>query len=517
MLFKRLSFMGLLAASFAFAQEPVAAPAAEPAVEQPAASDVPAAPQFKEAAPLQSAPIAKSAEDKSSTISVFVKNPEEIKALQDDLKNLQTMAGGSNPEVAALLARANKIAEMNDRCASVSVNDLLDTACGHFYEVDLPAFENEYMELTGEVRLGSMRMATTLEERTRQLASCSEALTSIVVSREQLLKLRGDVYLEPINFEGDFDAEYNFKLSYDSSRIEQQHRLANLWIDKCGPIVLRQSGTEFAPMFVATLKMKNDSLNKAGSNVKFMMNKKSLSLRVDLRRPVGGAYYLNGVRLFEKTLDADKSKSHLYFDIKNKKAVLNQPKGAIIQKFNGREVFKKLKKMEMVGRWIWNSEKLPEEVAPTSQDESEVMTAEDSLAYKQGLAELERAQAEERDAAAVAAVDPTQKELDADAKDAKDAIAAAAANDAAGEKKGGIHWIPLSISAAALIGGGVLFYYFNDKAKQEKDHYLEKLDHGSDSGFEDHKKSAGDYQRNRALGLTLGILGAVGVALSFVF
>ena len=490
MLFKRLSLLIFSAAAMIFAQEAAPAPVGE---------------TFKEA-PLQASNNAEKKDDNSSTISVFVKNPEEIRALQEDLKNLHTMMGDSNPEVAALLKRANRVAEMNDRCASISLNDLLDTTCARFYEVELPAFENEYMEVTGEVRLGSMRMATTLEERTRQLASCSEALTSIIISREQLLRLRGNVYLEPINFNGDFDAEYIFSLSYDPARVEQQQRLANLWIEKCGPIVVRQSGSEFAPMFIATLKVKNDSLKKAGSNVKFMLNKKTLALRIDMRRPVSGAYYLNGVRLFEKTIDADQKQSNLFFDIKSKKAVLNQPKDAEIQKFHGKEVFKKLKKMEMVGRWVWDEEKLPDEVAhPNSQDESEVMTAEDSLTYKQGLADLERALAEERE--------------DQTAQSANEAAAEDAAKDAAGGdgKKRGIRWIPLAISTAVLAGGAAMAYVFNDKAKKEKEDYDAELSNGYDGGFSDHEDAAKDYQRNRTIGVSLAIVGAVGVILSFVF
>lgn len=476
MLFKRLSLLVSFFAVMVFAQEPAS---------------------FTEV-PLQASANVEKKDDNSSTISVFVKNPEEIRALQEDLKNLQTMVGDSNPEVAALLKRANRVAEMNDRCASISLNDLLDTTCARFYEVELPAFENEYMEVTGEVRLGSMRMATTLEERTRQLASCSEALTSIIISREQLLRLRGNVYLEPINFDGDFDAEYIFSLSYDPARVEQQQRLASLWIEKCGPIVVRQSGSEFAPMFIATLKVKNDSLKKAGSNVKFMLNKKTLMLRIDMRRPVSGAYYLNGVRLFEKTIDADQKQSNLLFDIKNKKAVLNQPKDAEIQKFHGKEVFKKLKKMEMVGRWAWDEEKLPDEVVKTEvHEESEVMTAEDSLTYKQGLAELERAIAEENNETAAA-----------------EASAAEAASDAAGGegKKKSIHWIPLAISGAVLAGGVAVAYVFNKKAKDERDAFAD-----GNTNYEDSKKAVQDYQRNRTIGVSLAIIGAIGVGLSFVF
>ena len=505
---KRLMFMGLLAASFALAQQAASQPA--PPVEQsqtvPATAETPKvqapAQQTPATAPAPENSAGVSASDgKGTTVSVFVKSPEEIRALQDELRNLQTMAGDSNPEVAALLKKAHRIAEMNDRCSSISLNELLDTACARFYEVELPTFENEYMELTGEVRLGTMRMATTFDERIRQLASCSDALTSIVKSREQLLRLRGNVYLEPINYEGDFDAEYDFKLSYDSSRVNQQQRLANLWIQKCGGIVLRQSGREFAPMFVATLKVKNDSLKKVGSNVKFVMNKKTLSLRVDMRRPVSGAYYLNGVRLFEKTVAADKSQSNLFFDIKNMKANIVQPKDGVIQTFSGTQVFKKLKKMEMVGRWAWDAEKLPDEaVQANSQDESEKMTAEDSLAYKQGLAELERALSDEQESEA----DP--------AKQTSASNAAASAKKDSVEGRFRVHWIPLAIAGAVAVGGGVMAAVFNSKAKSERDKEPINPDE-----YNEHLDKIESAQTMRNVGIGLAIGGAVGAAVTFLF
>ena len=503
-------FMGLLAVSFALAQSPATIPATPetltPEPQAPAVADTvvePAAqPPATVPAPENTAGVSAS-DGKGTTVSVFVKSPEEIRTLQDELQSLQTMAGDSNPEVAALLKKAHRIAEMNDRCSSISLNDLLDTACARFYEVELPTFENEYMELTGEVRLGSMRMATTFDERIRQLASCTDALTSIVKSREQLLRLRGNVYLEPINYDGDFDAEYDFKLFYDSSRVEQQQRLANLWIQKCGSIVLRQSGREFAPMFIATLKVKNDSLKKAGSNVKFMMNKKTLSLRVDMRRPVSGAYYLNGVRLFEKTVDADKSQSNLFFDIKNKKANIVQPKDGVIQEFNGTQVFKKLKNMEMVGRWAWDAEKLPDQVVQAnSQDESEKMTAEDSLAYKQGMAELERALAD-------------SGEQESEAKPAKQAAAddaAASAKESAVDGGSRVHWVPLAIAGVVAIGGGVMVAVFDNKAKTERDKKPQ-----SKAEFNEISDNIKQAQTMRTVGLGLLGAGLVGACLTFLF
>ena len=507
MIWNRLFFFVLIAVSFVFSQtaQPAAAESLKPEQAQPASALQPAAEAQPQAANTMQQEAPKPiGTDSSATISVFIKSSEDIRALRDDLKTLQTMAGGSNAGVDSLLKRANYIAEMNDRCASVSINEVLDTTCGHFYEVELPAFENKYMELTGEIRLGSMHMATNLQERIHQLASCTDALTSIIVSRDQLLRLQGNMYLEPINFEGDFDAEFRFSLGYDPAKLNQQQRLANLWIEKCGGIILRQTGEEFAPVFIASLKAKNDSLRKSGSNVKLMVNKKVLGIRVDMRRPMKGAYYLNGVSLFEKTLSADKGSSILRFDIKNKKAILNQPADANIETFKGRQTFTKLKKPEMIGRWVWDSEKLPEEVVQASPDESETMTAEDSLALKNDAAELEQALQEERDR-----VDALKKQKAAEE---------AAANAKDGEKgKSGIHWIPLAISAAVLVGGAAVAVLFNDKAKKEKEAFDDELAQGDASNYSDHCDNAKKYQRNRMIGIGAAALGGVGVVLSFVF
>ena len=126
MFVKRLIQILFLFATMIFAQGtesaiPVAEPApapvpvAQPAVAAPAPAPV-AQPAIAVPAP---------SDTNKSTISVFVKSPEELRQLKEELKNLQTMAGDSNPEIAALLERANRVAAMNDRCSSISINDLL--------------------------------------------------------------------------------------------------------------------------------------------------------------------------------------------------------------------------------------------------------------------------------------------------------------------------------------------------------------------------------------------------------
>lgn len=118
----------------------------------------------------------------SQTVSIFVKDPAELESLQQNLENIKTDLGESNPQIDELLTRASKIAEMNNRCSMISINDVLDEECGHFYSVDLPEFEAQYMELTGELSLNAVKVGNTLAERTEQIQVCANALGGILVS-----------------------------------------------------------------------------------------------------------------------------------------------------------------------------------------------------------------------------------------------------------------------------------------------------------------------------------------------
>jgi hypothetical protein len=125
------------------------------------------------------------------------------------------------------------------------------------------------------------------------------------------------------------------------------------------------------------------------------------------------------------------------------------------------------------------------------------MTAEDSLALRESADELERELQQEREKAQ----------------------AAKAASDAAkaGDGESGIHWIPLTISAAALIGGSIMAFMYNKKAKEEKDAFDSELAAGDDTGYHDHEQNAQDFQQNRAIGIGIAIAGAIGIGLSFLF
>ena len=187
-LFGRAALLALASTAMAFAQEPAAAvePApAAPAATAPAEAAPAAAPAAEQAAPVAEQPAAPAAEQpavaeqggETKTASIFVQDPAIFHQRQADLEKLKGSLQNVNEGLDSLLADASHIAKMNDQCAAVSINDVMGDECWTFYQVELPAFEEKYMQVTGEVRLGHMETARGLEDRKLQINACVDMTT----------------------------------------------------------------------------------------------------------------------------------------------------------------------------------------------------------------------------------------------------------------------------------------------------------------------------------------------------
>ena len=444
------------------------------------------------------------------TASIFVKDAEEFRAIQKELDQLKDGLGQSNPEVDALWKRANVIAKMNDRCAMISINEVLDEECSHFYAVELPEFETKYMEVTGELRLGAMSMGNSLAERTEQIRACAAALGGILVSKEQLLKLNGTVDLEPLTFDGAFDATYDFDLFFDGNRMDQQKRLMERWLSRCGDIVLRKSGDEYAPLFLESVAQINDSLDRVSANVKIVMNSKSLGFYLDLNKPVSGAYYLNGVQLFKvDSIPSGRKYSHLVVNIPKRTVKLPLGSNGKMQSFSGRVEFTSVyQDKDLVGRWAWNSSKKKKKSASVAKAKGKIT----ETAVEGAAADLSPEETETSKPSAVeeSYEDKVFREAAADAAAAKAAAEARKQNDE--KKSGGIHWVPIAISAAVAVGGGVMAAVYNNKAKDERDREPKNVQEYNE--ISDNISSA---QKLRSVGIGIALVGLVGVGVSFMF
>lgn len=433
----------------------------------------------------------------SQTASIFIKDPAEIQNLQKNLETLKTDLGESNPQIDALLNRASNIAKMNDRCSIISVNDLLDEECSHFYSVELPEFESEYMELTGELRLNSVKMGSTLAERAEQIQVCANALVGILVSKDKLLKLDGNVDLEPLDLTGAFDATYEFNLYFDGSRMSQQKSLMERWTDKCSEVVIRKAHDEFAPLFVDRINAINDSLEKSNANVKIVLEPEYLDFYLDLNKPVAGAYYLNGAQLFKvNSLPSGRNFAHIIVNVLEKKVYLPLGVDGKMQNFRGRVEFTAAyQEKDLMGRWTWGNKESTNQAIAKGEITSTAIIG-DSTKPAPIVKQLAST-----DTTALISSNASDSEAASDA--AKDA----SANE--GSKKS---WILPAVASAVMIGGGVMAVVFNKKAKDEHDKVPE-----TKSEYDDICDNIDNAQTMRNVGIGIAAVGLVGLGFTLFF
>lgn len=459
------------------------------------------------------------------TASIFVKDASEFKNIQKDLEGLKAGFGQNSAVLDSLWDEAGRIAKMNDQCATISINDVLDEACSYFYAVELPTFETKYMEVTGELRLNSMKMGNTLAERTEQVKACANALGGILVSKEQLLKLNGSVDLEPLNFDGAFDATYNFDLYFDADRMKQQQNMMNRWLDKCGDIILRKSGGEFAPLFIESVKLINDSLKQTSANVRIVVEPDLLDFYLDLNRSVGGAYYLNGVKLFSVSgLPIGRKYTHLFVNLPRRLVTLPMGLDGQMQNFRGRVQFNSVyQEKDLVGRWSWGDHRnataavVKGEISETAVEADTSLTA--AVQQSRDSAMVGFVADGEKKAAPVA--EPEKKSYEDQARDKADSTrevaaqeaAKAAAEKAKNEDSGSrVHIIPLVAAGVVAIGGGVMAAVFNKKAKDER----EKTPKSSDD-YDTQLDNIESAQTMRSVGLGIAAAGLVAAGVTFLF
>jgi hypothetical protein len=327
-----------------------------------------------------------------------------------------------------------------------------------------------------------MTMANDLEQRTQQIDACTEALSRIVSSKEHLLKIEGGVDLEPLSHAGAFDASYNFKLRYDGRRMDQQKHFTELWLSKCGDIVLRKSGDEFAPLFVEAISHMNDSLVHTKTNLKVELDTADLSFYLDLNRSVAGAYYLSGAELFSVTqIPTGKENAHLLVNMKDKSVVLPRGRDGEMATYKGRVEFEKASD-DLVGRWIWNRDSTAIKAMPKMESKMVASQVESSEMF------VPEPYAEP------AAGDKVDNGL----PEAK--------------QSNGPHWVFIGISAAALVGGTVVAIFYNNKAKDESTKAP-----SSQEEFDNRHNDIGTYQTFRTTGIGIAILGGIGLGLSIAF
>lgn len=331
------------------------------------------------------------AESTAETPNIFVQDPEYFHQRRADLQMMQVSMEFSSNGFDSLLVEADKIAKMSDQCAVISLNDVMDESCWTFYRVDLPAFEEHYAKVTGEVRLGYMETVRGLQDRKLQIDACVTSLKSFVTSREENLFLKGGVSLEPLA--KGFEANYDFTLQYEPNRRARTMEIAQVWGETCKDIVIRQDGSSFAPYFISQLDSLNQELKEKGSLAVVKTDSaNALTVYVDIAKSVRSAYYLNGVKLFHTQIAsraADNSNLRITFNkdgvVADGETEVRTLDGNPVQ-FKGRvEYADDIAKVD--GRWFWENRGKHEGVDfGPEMDEDSLATAKATEAKEQQIA-----------------------------------------------------------------------------------------------------------------------------------
>ena len=267
---------------------------------------------------------------------------DDVRAHLDELKrmNADRLDESSKEELYRLWEQASEIAELNDRCSEISLSEMLDDRCQRFYEVELPNFEASYTQLTGEVRMNSLRLGVAMDDKRAAIEACFEAFPLGDFNLSKVLDVNGDVIPEPLD-EGRTEVTYRFRVAWNQDRKEAFEEMVASWYNTCREHIMRSDGSgELAPLFMQRLES-SKGFGIYGLQGKNPYENSGYGLRgtevwLVLKKNINAEYRLNGKWLFskpyiwgERIVGFNFSNGHIYYsnslqDSFNGKVVLSE-------------------------------------------------------------------------------------------------------------------------------------------------------------------------------------------------
>ncbi|MBO4436206.1 MAG: hypothetical protein J5791_04890 [Fibrobacter sp.] len=191
-----------------------------------------------------------------------------------------------------LWKQANNVASMNNRCGSILLNDIPDEACQHFYEVELPAFEAKFFELTGEFKLNAVKASNTLSDKRAMIEACAAAISPEAYQVSNIMTIMGEVSPEPLD-DGMAMIKYNLTLAINKAKREAIEGQLTKWYEACSEGIMSQD--DYSPLFVQRIKKQVSS----GGNYIDILGDKIVVVQAKQER---FSYYVNDRFLFGKSI-----------------------------------------------------------------------------------------------------------------------------------------------------------------------------------------------------------------------
>lgn len=214
--------------------------------------------------------------------NTFVSKQKRVRSL---LQN-RNLSSGDKAALDELWGRAQRISQLNDRCASISLNEVLDDACQNFYRVELPAFDKLYNQVTSDIRMNGLSLTRSVNDERAFMTACVDALYETDFHPSNLFKMETEFRVEPL-LDG---AELSYRISLQKDLEGPMTRwLRDSFGEQC-----RWNSYKEKP-FVMQLSARYNELRKSPYRLD--------DLKIFPRRGYSFIYTINGKKVFSGRID----------------------------------------------------------------------------------------------------------------------------------------------------------------------------------------------------------------------
>jgi len=240
-------------------------------------------------------------------------DPDEVRSKISQLRafrNTEHLSDNEKKKLNDLWFQASKIEQMNDRCGSIDLTELMDDDCGNFYQYDLPQFEKAFFEVTGEIRLSPQRLSNAISNKRYAIEQCYDALQVEAFHPSRFYELNGNYTPEPLS--NGFEVSYNFSLDRDHVAIDDMNQRLSSWIRICGDYIMHSDNSgSLAPLFKEKISQSRSEAKNVSGGLYFELESKQ-ALVVKSIKNFSGIYYLNGKQLFQYNIPNGRTLFRIY-------------------------------------------------------------------------------------------------------------------------------------------------------------------------------------------------------------
>ena len=301
------------------------------------------------------------------TVFLPTVSKEEIQSKLDQLNQYKARTDldlETRQKLTNLWSEAQTIQELNDRCNEISLSEELDNECSSFYQVTLPKFENQYQQLTGEIRLNGTMLVKSITDKREAIETCYESLPLHNWTPERWLKMEGYATPEPLS--DGVEVTYSFSVGPDDNKKDTWNRQIEMWFRACDEVIFRTDNkNELAPLFIEKMNK-----NSEGKYLEFKLSSNKKNFDIFLKKGFSATYTLNGKELFIYSMDSGEKIGLFFLEKPQDYSILSLQFAS--EYYDGKENYSERKiKKGLEGHIVWGKYRKPTKVVTYGYSYSE--------------------------------------------------------------------------------------------------------------------------------------------------